>query len=132
MQESVEASWVRSTGIPSNSGSGGLGTQGHELRVMNAPTPNDCQTSYDTVADEYVRRFFDELKDKPFDRQLLDRFADSVRDVGAACDMGCGPGQVARYLHERGVQVCGVDLSPGIVERARVLNPDIEFQQGDM
>jgi hypothetical protein len=42
----------------------------------------DTQTSYDRVADEYVRRIFDELQRKPLDRQLLDRFAASVRHVG--------------------------------------------------
>jgi SAM-dependent methyltransferase len=90
------------------------------------------QSSYDQVADEYVRRIYDELKRKPLDRQLLDRFAASVRDVGPACDMGCGPGHVARYLREQGVQVCGVDLSPEMVERARRLNEGIDFQTGDM
>ena len=92
----------------------------------------DIQTSYDRVADEYVRRIFDELRHKPLDRQLLDRFAASVRDVGPACDLGCGPGHVARYLHEHGVQVCGVDLSVELVERAHRLTPGIEFRQGDM
>jgi SAM-dependent methyltransferase len=93
---------------------------------------SDVQSSYDRVADEYVRRIYDELQHKPLDRQLLDRFADDVRPVGLACDMGCGPGHVARYLHERGAQVCGVDLSPQMVERARGLNPGIGFVQGDM
>lgn len=92
----------------------------------------NTQTSYDLVADEYVRRIFDELKHKPLDRQLLDRFAASVRGLGLACDMGCGPGQVARYLHEQGVEVCGVDLSPAMVERARGLTPGVEFRQGNM
>src|SRR5215471_11557692 len=92
----------------------------------------DTQTSYDAVADDYVRRIFDELQHKPLDRQLLDRFAASVRDRGLACDMGCGPGQVARYLHEQGVEVCGVDLSPTMVERASRLTPGVEFRQGDM
>jgi SAM-dependent methyltransferase len=99
---------------------------------MDAQKRQDYQASYDLVADEYVRRIFDELAHKPLDRQLLDRFASSVRDVGPACDMGCGPGHVARYLHEQGVRVCGVDLSAAMVERARGLNPGIEFQQGDM
>jgi len=99
---------------------------------MDAHKRKDYQASYDLVADEYVRRIFDELQHKPLDRQLLDRFAASVRDVGPACDMGCGPGHVARYLHERGVQVCGVDLSPALVERARRLTPGVEFRQGDM
>jgi SAM-dependent methyltransferase len=63
---------------------------------------------------------------------LLDRFAAAVRDIGPACDMGCGPGHVTRYLHEQGVQVCGVDLSPAMVESARGLTPGVEFRQGDM
>lgn len=99
---------------------------------MDAHKRNDYRTSYDQVADEYVRRIFDELQHKPFDQQLLDRFAMSVREIGPAYDMGCGPGHVARFLHEHGVQVCGVDLSPVMVERARQLNPGVEFQQGDM
>jgi hypothetical protein len=43
----------------------------------------DYRTSYDRVAAEYVRRIADELQHKPFDRQLLDRFAVSVRDGNA-------------------------------------------------
>jgi SAM-dependent methyltransferase len=99
---------------------------------MDAPKRKDCQTSYDLVADEYVQRIFDELQHKPLDRQLLDRFAASVRDVGPACDMGCGPGHVARYLHQQRVQVCGIDLSSAMVERARRLTPGVDFRQGDM
>ncbi len=99
---------------------------------MDAHDRKNCRTSYDLVADEYVRRIFEELQHKPLDRQLLDRFAASVRDVGPACDMGCGPGHVARYLHERGLQVCGVDLSPVMVERARHLTPGVDFRPGDM
>src|SRR5438105_787021 len=38
----------------------------------------------------------------------------------------------AFYLHEHGVQVCGVDLSAELVERAHRLTPGIEFRQGDM
>ena len=79
-----------------------------------------------------MARIYDELRHKPLDRQLLDRFALSVREAGLACDMGCGPGHVARYLREQGAEVCGVDLSFGMIERARRLNPGIEFQQGDM
>ena len=99
---------------------------------MDDRKTNDVAGSYDLVADEYVARIYDELRHKPLDRQLLDRFADSVREVGLACDMGCGPGQVTRYLHERSAQVCGIDLSPEMVVRARRLNPGINFEQGDM
>ena len=93
---------------------------------------SDVAAGYDLVADEYARRLSDELRHKPLDCRLLDRFADSVREAGVACDLGCGPGHIARYLRQRGIQVCGMDLSMGMVERARQLNPEIAFNQGDM
>jgi len=93
---------------------------------------SDVQSSYDLIADEYARRIYDELQHKPLDCRLLDRLAESIRNVGIACDLGCGPGHIARYLHERGIQVCGIDLSAGMIQRARQLNSGIEFKQGDM
>jgi SAM-dependent methyltransferase len=88
--------------------------------------------SYDLVAEEYVRRLYHELENMPLDCEVLERFARAVRDQGLVYEIGCGPGQVARYLHERGVAVVGLDLSPRMVELARQLNPGIAFQQGDM
>lgn len=93
---------------------------------------SEVQTSYDLVADLYAQRIHGELEHKPFDRQLLNRFAERVKAIGPAYDIGCGPGQVARYLDEQGVQTIGIDLSPAMVEHARSLNPGIEFRQGDM
>jgi SAM-dependent methyltransferase len=92
----------------------------------------DVQSGYDRIAEEYARRIYGELQHKPLDRNLLDRFAQTVSDTGIACDLGCGPGQVAQYLQGRGVKVCGVDLSEGMLQRARELNPAIEFYPGDM
>jgi ubiquinone/menaquinone biosynthesis C-methylase UbiE len=93
---------------------------------------SDVRSGYDSLADEYSRHIYDELQHKPLDCQLLDRFAESVRNAGLTCDLGCGPGQVARYLNGRGIRVCGSDLSGGMIEQARRLNPGIEFSQGDM
>ena len=92
----------------------------------------DTQTSYDNVATEYATRFKDEMDDKPFDRDCLDRLAREVGDLGPICDLGCGPGQIARYLHRQGVETLGVDLSPKMVAEAQRLNPEIHFHQGDM
>src|SRR5437016_14517800 len=99
---------------------------------MDERTLADLQSSYDRVAPEYVRRIYDELQHKPLDRELLDRFAYGVRERGVACDMGCGPGHVAHYLHERRVQVVGLDLSPAMLEQAAQLSPGITFIQGQM
>lgn len=90
----------------------------------------NTQESYDRVAAEYNEHIGDELDHKPLERQLLDRFAASVS--GRVCDLGCGPGHIAGYLRERGADVFGIDLSPGMVEQARQRNPGIPFEQGDM
>jgi SAM-dependent methyltransferase len=90
------------------------------------------QDSYDQVAVEYADRFKDEMDDKPFDRDCLDRLAGEVGDLGPICDLGCGPGQIARYLHRQGIPTLGVDLSPRMVSEAQRLNPEIPFHQGDV
>jgi ubiquinone/menaquinone biosynthesis C-methylase UbiE len=93
---------------------------------------SDLQGSYDRVAENYATEFFEELKRKPFDCQLLDDFASTVSGAGEVCELGCGPGQIARYLKDRRVNMRGIDLSSEMVRVATRLNPDIPFQQGDM
>jgi SAM-dependent methyltransferase len=95
-------------------------------------TINAIRESYDLLAEEYARRISDELQHKPLDRELLDRFAQRTNGQGEVCDMGCGPGHVARYLRDAGANVFGLDLSPGMVDQARKLNPDIPFREGNM
>jgi ubiquinone/menaquinone biosynthesis C-methylase UbiE len=105
-----------------------------DQRILDA-----IQTSYDRVADEYAHHIFSELKHKPLDRELLTRFAAAVKGNGKVCDMGCGPGHIARYLRDADgadgsdhLDVFGLDLSPGMLQEARRLNPDITFRQGNM
>ncbi|MEW6057763.1 MAG: class I SAM-dependent methyltransferase [Bdellovibrionota bacterium] len=88
--------------------------------------------SYSRVADEYARRIFDELEFKPKDREILNQFSAQVSSKGRICDLGCGPGHVSKYLRERGLDVFGVDVSSGMLDQARLLNPEIEFQHMDM
>jgi SAM-dependent methyltransferase len=88
--------------------------------------------SYDELAATYTERIFTELAGKPLDRHLLNRLAEDVRDHGLVADLGCGPGHVARYLHDQGVRMLGIDLSPRMIDSARQRSPDIEFRVGDM
>ncbi|MBL8094263.1 MAG: methyltransferase domain-containing protein [Anaerolineales bacterium] len=99
---------------------------------MTDSSPADLRASYDRIADAYARQIYDELRHKPFDRQQLDQLAAIVGSRGLICDLGCGPGQVARYLADRGAAVVGVDLSEGMLAQARRLNPDLTFVQGDL
>ena len=88
--------------------------------------------SYDELAATYTERIFTELAGKPLDRHLLNRLAEDVRGHGLVADLGCGPGHVARYLHDQGVRMLGIDLSPRMIDSARQRSPDIEFRVGDM
>jgi ubiquinone/menaquinone biosynthesis C-methylase UbiE len=97
---------------------------------MTANDDDATRTGYNRVAAEYARRFADELDHKPVECALLDAFLPGV--TGRICDLGCGPGQVAAYLHARGRDVVGVDLADQMVEQARHLHPDIPFMQADM
>src|SRR5271154_6777441 len=99
---------------------------------MNAELTTSIRDNYDRLADDYATHIFGELKDKPLDRELLDRFASEVRGRGEVCDMGCGPGQVTRYLHDAGVTAFGLDLSPGMLRQAQKLNSGIRFRTGNM
>ncbi len=108
--------------IPTSSGDDGK---------QDRNTCGHIRQSYDTVAREYADAIYDELAGKPFDRELLDRFADRVRG-GRVCDLGCGPAQVARYLRHRRVDAFGIDLSAGMLAQAGRLNPDIPLVQSSM
>lgn len=99
---------------------------------MDPQKLGDCQSSYDRIAQDYAARIYGELAQKPLDRKLLDDFASRVKGGGPVCDLGCGPGHVARYLHDVGVDVFGLDLSPGMLEQARRLNPGLHFREGNM
>ena len=92
----------------------------------------DIGTSYDKVAQHYAAEYFDELNRKPFDCELLTRFAGSLPAHSRVCDIGSGPGHIARYLVNRGLDATGVDLSPAMVATAQRLNPAQHFVLGDM
>jgi SAM-dependent methyltransferase len=97
----------------------------------------DSSVTYNAVASAYADAFLRELEDKPFDRDLLSRFADAIpRRAGSrqavTCDLGCGPGHIGAFLAQRSQATVGIDLSSGMTAQARRHNPTLAFIQGDM
>jgi SAM-dependent methyltransferase len=92
----------------------------------------NIRESYDSAAEAYAEHLASELTHKPLDRHLLNRFAEDTRGRGMVADIGCGPGHVARYLHDQGVTIFGIDLSPAMVRCAARLNPGLDFRVGDL
>ncbi len=73
--------------------------------------PAAVAAAYDTVAEDYAITFGDDLEALPVDRFILDAAA---RRIGRALalDLGSGPGQVSRYLTDRGLAMVALDLVP--------------------
>jgi len=99
---------------------------------MSDQASHDLRASYDAVADDYASPIVAEIRHKPLERQFLDQFADRVRGLGLAADIGCGPGNAGRSLHDRGVRLAGIDLSSRMIQCARRLDPTMGFQQADV
>jgi SAM-dependent methyltransferase len=96
----------------------------------NAKEVRQC---YDLSASEYAKRYLKELDGKPFDRNILERFARLVPEGGRICDFGCGSGQTTKYLSDIHRQkVVGLDFSEKSVELAGRNFPEIEFRVDDM
>ena len=83
--------------------------------------------AYDVISAEYGDRLFD-------DEMYRDAFEDWVARLppgGRVLDVGCGHGApVVATLLERGFQVTGIDVSDGMLARARAAYPEAAFRNG--
>ncbi|MCG6494949.1 class I SAM-dependent methyltransferase [Kitasatospora sp. A2-31] len=92
------------------------------------------RASYDTVAEDYVRRVVPPDAMDPVSRGMLGALAELVRadGLGPIADVGCGPGRVTAYLAGLGVTTFGIDLSPRMIELARRAHPAVDYAVGSM
>lgn len=100
--------------------------------VIQDPDTRDAAvlTAYDALAGAYADHLSDELEGKPFDRWLVQRLGREA--VGPVLDVGCGPGQITAALAAAGADVSGLDLSPAMIDQARTLHPELDFEVGDL
>ncbi len=99
------------------------------LASVNART----RQAYNLAAQKYHDLFHDEMNEKPYDRDLLDRFARGFGRESLVCDAGCGPSaHIGRYVFDKGVPVVGVDISDQCIASARRHNPGMKFRWADM
>ena len=95
---------------------------------------SDTRSSYDTDAAGYAEKVRGLLDEMPYLRASLTLFAELVHGAGGGpvADVGCGPGYVTGYLHDAGVDVFGIDLSPEMIAIARRDYPGLRFEVGTM
>src|SRR5262245_38061306 len=105
-------------------------------RSINFQQDTDrVRATYDAVATRYAEAMVNELDERPIERGLLDeviRASHGSGGKGTIADIGCGPGHVTHYLAERGAEVLGIDLSPAMIDVARVRFPGLAFRVGSM
>jgi SAM-dependent methyltransferase len=95
---------------------------------------SDTRSSYDTDASGYAQKVRGLLEESPYLRASLALFADLVDGAGGGqvADIGCGPGYVTSHLHDAGLDVFGIDLSPEMIAIARRDYPHLRFEVGTM
>ncbi|MCU1642769.1 MAG: SAM-dependent methyltransferase [Nocardia sp.] len=88
----------------------------------------DVPTGYDGWAATYEQTVMDEM-----DLALLDRVRLGWSEVRRTADLGCGTGRTGAWLRSRGVtHIDGVDLSAGMLARARTRGAHTTLTQGDV
>ncbi len=98
--------------------------------MSRTPDQENIRRSYDKVAEDYADHLAGELSYKPLDRAILGALVEQSAPACVFADLGCGPGHVAAWLADRGVEVVGIDLSAKMVETGRRRFPKVEFREG--
>jgi ubiquinone/menaquinone biosynthesis C-methylase UbiE len=100
---------------------------------MDETTKNGIINCYDLTARKYADAFLDEMEKKPFDANLLQRFAKMLPNDARVVDFAMGCGHTTAYLKNCGIEhISGMDLSVKAVELAGINFPDVEFLVADM
>src|SRR5512145_1003096 len=99
------------------------------IETINSKT----RQAYNLAAQRYHDLFHDEMNQKEYDRNLLDRFAHHFNKKSLICDAGCGPsGPIGRYVFDQGVPVIGIDIADRCIQMARIYNPPMRFERCEM
>lgn len=90
---------------------------------------------FDVAAETYVKFVGHEINsatEHPIDRSLLADFIELIKKqaIRRVADIGCGPGRVAAFMADHGLEVVGVDVSQAMLDVARTAHPGIEFEEG--
>lgn len=93
---------------------------------------NETIDTYDRIARDYCKKT---RLDKylHWERSYIKRMLSMIGRADAlVLDVGCGDGRHCRIVDEEGGRAVGIDLSPGMLEQARLYYPAGDFRLMDM
>jgi len=88
--------------------------------------PENTRDAYAARAGEYAALLGSVDAMSPVDRRLIGRWSASVN--GRVVDAGCGPGHWTAFLHERGLDVEGIDPVHPFIQSATSRFPGVRFR----
>lgn len=86
--------------------------------------------SYDKCAERFVKKYFD----LGLFKDSVQHFSNLLKEESSILDLGCGPGNVAKFLMDqgKGYKILGVDLSTEMLKLAHQNAPCAEYLRADI
>lgn len=89
------------------------------------------QSHYDDIADVYEQRYDHRDRGKQYYDHIAQAVMDQIGTGGELLDIGCGTGLFIRRYLKYGGKVTGIDISSGMIRKARTYFPDTHFVAGN-
>lgn len=83
--------------------------------------------TYNKIAQEYDKEFGNDYSDTPY----VDKFLNYL-EGNKVLDIGCGVGNLTKYIMDKGFNVEGIDLSKEMLSIAKQKYSDIKFYEMNM
>lgn len=83
--------------------------------------------TYNKIAQEYDKEFGNDYSDTPY----IDKFLNYLEGK-TVLDIGCGVGNLTKYIMDRGFYIEGIDLSKEMLNIAKEKYSDIKFYEMNM
>lgn len=97
---------------------------------MPAADEELAASTYDTMADAYADRIVGLDAEQSIDVAMIDLFTSLIPAPRHILDAGCGAGRMLPHLASKGCDVEGIDLTEGMIARARHDHPALRLQVG--
>ena len=89
------------------------------------------QSHYDDIADVYDQRYDHRDRGKQYYDHIADAVMSQIGTGGELLDIGCGTGLFIRRYLKYGGKVTGIDISTGMIRRAKQIFPGEQFLVGN-